>query len=385
MHRLFADIDAADYCLVSFRSKFLPIAEGGPKPLPAITYRLPTDWTPTDQIPSDYPLRRIRATRKFTAEVLRRARRIAILARREQCGAILVTTSMETVDVPAAALAARITGLPLFIYMLDNWRYMLRLFDPVFASVDGVFQSAILAGSRCVIAQNPFMANEIKRENGRDCVVVGIPVPRGTRLGEVPSQPWPSTPGELKIVFTGNVYMAHFDALARVLEALESPRLQHASLHIYGGSVKSGLHDQGLVGRMHVHGHVSGEELTRVQREADILLQPMAWESPSPQIVMAAAPTKTAEYLASGRPMLIHAPPGSYLAQLARDYEVAALVDQPDARAIEEAILRIEEDAEFRARVTANALRAADRLYSPAATVERLVNTFNALVGGQAA
>jgi len=258
---------------------------------------------------------------------------------------------------------------------------MLRLFDPVFAPVDGAFQSAILAGTRCLLVQNQYMAEEIKRENGRDSAVVGIALPTGAKLGENNSQAWPSIPGELRIVFTGNVYLAHFDALARVLESLESPRLQHVSLHIYGGTAESYLRDQGLVGRMHVHGHVSGEELTRVQREADILLQPMAWESPTPQLVMAAAPTKTAEYLASGRPILIHAPPGSYLAQLARDDEFAALVDQPDTRAIEEAILRIEEDAAFRAKITANALRTADRLYSPAATVEHFVDIFNSTIG----
>ena len=218
--RLFADIDPADYCLVSFRSKLLP-SENGPVPLPATTYRLPTDWIPTKLIRADYPLRPIRATRKFTAEVLRRGRRMAALIRRERCGAVLVTTSMETVDVPAAWLAARLTGVPLCIYMLDNWRYMLRLFDPVFAPVDGAFQSAVLAGTRCLLVQNQYMAEEIKRENGRDGAVVGIALPTGAKLGENNSQAWPSIPGELRIVFTGNVYLAHFDALARVLESLE--------------------------------------------------------------------------------------------------------------------------------------------------------------------
>jgi glycosyltransferase involved in cell wall biosynthesis len=377
LERILRDIDPADYCLSGFGPEPEIEARFVEGPLKARTHRLARNWRYTGAIPPGYRLRPVRWLRGFSGEVLPRARRLARLLRDERCGALLIPTSQHTPDMLAGVLASRMANVPLFVYMLDNWRYMLAFQDPTMGRYAKYMQSLVLAGARGVLVPNQFMADELARDHGRESVVVGIPPPSPVPATDVSPDPWPRQAGQVSLVFTGNVYGAHFDALARVLNALESPRLESVTLHLYTSNPERFMRDQGLTGRVEFHPHVEPHLIQEVQRKADILLLPLSFRTPYPEIINAAAPTKTGEYLASGRPILIHAPPDSYLAALAREHGVGALVDQPAPELIVDAILRIANDGAYRAQITAAAQAAARLLYSPAATTDRFVETLN--------
>lgn len=381
LERIFRDIDPADYCLAGFGSKVEVEAASEDGPLSARTHRLGSKWRYTGAVPPGYRLRPVRWLRGFSGEVVPRARRLARLLREEHCGALLIPTSQHTPDFLAGVLASRMAKVPLFVYMLDNWRYMLAFQDPTMGRYAKYMQSLALARTRGVLVPNQFIADELARDHGRESVVVGIPPPNPVPASDLAPDPWPRQAGQISLVFTGNVYGAHFDALTRVLNALESPRLDSVTLHIYTSSPEPFMRSRGLTGRVQFHSHVEPHLIQEVQRRADILLLPLSFRTPYPEIINAAAPTKTGEYLASGRPILIHAPPDSYLAALAREHGVGALVDQPAPELIVDAILRIANDDAYRAEITAAAQAAARLLYSPAATTDRFVETLNEWIG----
>jgi glycosyltransferase involved in cell wall biosynthesis len=97
------------------------------------------------------------------------------------------------------------------------------------------------------------------------------------------------------------------------------------------------------------------EEIPRVQQAADILFLPLAFASPYPGVIRTSAPTKMGEYLAAGRPVLIHAPPDAFICQYFRQHNCGLVVDKNDALALAQAIERILENAELRRDLSAAA------------------------------
>ena len=79
-----------------------------------------------------------------------------------------------------------------------------------------------------------------------------------------------------------------------------------------------------------------GAELSRRFARADVLFLGLSLRSDYPAVVRTATPARFVEYMASGRPMLVHAPRGSHVAEYARREGFAEVVDVPE----EEALLR---------------------------------------------
>lgn len=64
---------------------------------------------------------------------------------------------------------------------------------------------------------------------------------------------------------------------------------------------------------------------------------------------------KTGEYLASGRPILVHAPAGSFLDWYFTRHECGVVVSERDPEVLAEAIRRIRDNVELRERIGRNA------------------------------
>ena len=70
-------------------------------------------------------------------------------------------------------------------------------------------------------------------------------------------------------------------------------------------------------------------------------------------------PTKTIEYLASGRPILLHCPEHYFLARFCRQHQCALVVSERDPEALRAAIKRMVSDKEFTDELRRNGLKAA--------------------------
>ena len=105
---------------------------------------------------------------------------------------------------------------------------------------------------------------------------------------------------------------------------------------------------------------VSRPELLRGLGQADILLLPHGFSGSLSQVEYSTIfPTKTIEYLISGRPILAHTPPGAYLTRFLKQHDCALVVETPDPAALAVAIRRLRTDGSLRSRLVRNALAAA--------------------------
>jgi glycosyltransferase involved in cell wall biosynthesis len=96
-------------------------------------------------------------------------------------------------------------------------------------------------------------------------------------------------------------------------------------------------------------------EMPGIQMEADLLFLPLAFNSPYPELVRTSATTKLGEYLAARRPVLVHAPPDSFVSWYFRRYDCGLVVDESDPARLAEGIERVLGDAGLRRLLSANA------------------------------
>ena len=90
---------------------------------------------------------------------------------------------------------------------------------------------------------------------------------------------------------------------------------------------------------------------------AEVLFLPFSFQPEQRHIVSTSLPTKVPEYLASGIPILVHAPAYSSIARYAQDGGWGLVVDTPDERQLLEALRRIMRDRELRGQLSEAALR----------------------------
>jgi glycosyltransferase involved in cell wall biosynthesis len=297
-----------------------------------------------------------------------------------------VACSGELLDIPAGFMAARSLGIAFFAYMFDD--YASQWIQPF---PRGFAQAAWRGlARRCtgVIVPNEALQAEYRRRHGIEAVVVRNPAEDLLEAGE--AWPWPAHSDEIRLVYTGAIYDAHLDAFHNLIAALRRLEQAKIRLHVYSNFVTSSLRAEERTGPVVFHRPLPLEESLRVQRQADVLFLPLAFHSPYPEIVRTSAPGKMGELLASGRPVLVHAPADSFVSQYCRAHGCAQVIDRDDPQALAAGILRLLNDPHLRERLTNHARQCGQRDFSRkasqvrflqtvlgrAATAKRLLNTY---------
>lgn len=281
------------------------------------------------------------------SQVKQRARSIESILRREKCTA-LVACSGDLLDPPAGFLAARGAGIPYFSYMFDDYEQQWLL--PSTRQFGLGVCKQVIGQAAGVIVPNDFLARVYRQAYGIESVVVRNPVE------EIPPfAPRADTNRPFRIVFTGTIYEAHFDAFTRMMQALVRMPVGAVEFHVYTNSSLAMLANHGIGLPAIVHPSVSNTESLEIQKSADLLFLPLAFSSPYPGIINTSAPGKMGEYLASSRAVLVHAPAESFLSWYCRQHDCAVVVDDADVDALHDAILNLIRTPALRERVAHHA------------------------------
>ncbi len=151
--------------------------------------------------------------------------------------------------------------------------------------------------------------------------------------------------------FAGGINsMMNGDAMLRLARAATIAKTL-PKLDICASSLSDELRGMGIGSR-----YVDQASLADAQARSTILFLPLAFESPLPLMIRQNFPTKAMDYLRSGRPILVHAPPDSYLTWLAKKEGFALVVDRPDIEELAAAIDRLVADTQLQEDLVAKAL-----------------------------
>ena len=293
----------------------------------------------------------------FGVGVIVRARAIARILRREKCDAVVVCTGgHEILDFPAAFLASRLTGTRFYAYLLDQYGHMVvhLLGKHIFARLEPM----LLTRATAVIAPNEFLRDEVRRRHQVEALVIHNPCDLAEYDG--PANAEMPRDDETRIVYTGSVGPLQFEPFRNLLAAMARLDRRNIRLHLYTAQSPARLESEGIRGPVVIHPPQPLSAMPAIQQGADVLFLPLALHSDYPDIVRTAAPGKIGEYLAACRPILVHAPPDSFLASYFRDHQCGIVVDRSDPAELAAALELILSDPAVRARLRARAWQRAE-------------------------
>jgi len=291
--------------------------------------------------------------------IMVRARRIAEILRRESASALVVGTGgWDCLNMPAGYLACRMTGIPYYAYIFDyyskQWEGPNYWGHGDYVGLARRMESALLKGAAGIIAPNEFLRDALRQDYGVEATVIHNPC--DLSMYELRPSERAREDGEVKIIYTGDIYDAHFDAFVNLMSAIERLRRDDIKLHAYTIRTHEYLREHGISGPVVLHPHAANDLMPEVQREADVLFLALAFHPPYPEAIRTAAPGKMGEYLASGTPILLHAPPDSFVSWYFRRHECGLVVDEDDAGALARGLEELLQNEELRRRLVANAL-----------------------------
>jgi glycosyltransferase involved in cell wall biosynthesis len=321
------------------------------------------DGTPSREfVPSRTPdpVRRFRILGRNAVEVLYLLRNVPKIVRtarraiREHRITMLLGISDDGPALIGTYLAHRYSGLPYALYLFDLYRgndlsWALR-------TVARIAEPRLLREAAVVVTTNEATEELLRSRYGdsfRSEVVHNSAFPEDferSRRTETSRSPY-------TIVFTGNVYWAQEHAVLNLVQAMDLLRDLPVRLLLYVPSPTAKIRDA-AAGRPNVElTRAPQAEVARVQCKATLLFLPLSWGTKAPEIIATATPGKLTDYLASGRPMLVHAPDYACVARITREHGTGIVVDRDDVQALADAIREFLRDPSAADRYVGNALR----------------------------
>jgi len=254
----------------------------------------------------------------------------------------------------AAALASALTSAPLILIVHDDWVADLQRSSYLFKYIARRLFGTVLRRASHIFAVSPPMQRLLRSVYGVDaelqmpCADVSLR-PAGVRDTQDPMR-------RCRIHYSGNG-VCGADSLEMLMELLREDRLAEYGLgdwelHLYTRSF-----DGAVPRRVTWHGWVSQAELAKAVASADILFLPYSFLAAEKSFRTTSFPAKTADYLASGKPILIFSPPDSSIIEYAREFDFACIVTEPTKEALAAGIGQICGSKAYRDRLAANALR----------------------------
>jgi len=350
LYRLLRGLDPGEYCLVSNYEYEVEV------PLGSYTQRLPVSY---HHLPLGFQVLRgsrwglihLREASNIPLAILQRGRALARIVRRERCEAVVACTGDVTL-LPAGYLASRLAGVPFFAYVFDHYAHR------EWANTAARFwarrlERLLMKGAAGVIVPNEILRDDLRERFGIEATVVH----NSCEIADYESAPANASPsnGEVKIVYTGDIYEAHYDAFRTLLAALKLLDRAEVKLHIYTSRTIEELARRDISGPLVLHPHHALSEMPSIQREADLLFLPLAFDSPYPELVRTSSPGKLGEYLATRRPVLGHAPPGSFITWYLRTYQCGVVVDRRDPALLARKIAEVLDDRQLQQTIGARA------------------------------
>jgi glycosyltransferase involved in cell wall biosynthesis len=254
----------------------------------------------------------------------------------------------------AGALAAYLTRTPYVVVVHDDFISIANTVSKFSANILRPLAKRVLQRAAHVYAVSPEMTNFLANEFGVDSE---LQLPATTKLLRRGVSGCASVVEAPVIVFAGGVTFAVRDSLDLVAKLITGGAaaeygMPGLKLRLFSElSVEQAKEYRWDHANIEIKGWVPQSELRDALGEADILLLPYSFSENARHAVETAFPSKTADYLASRKPILILAPSSSTLVRYAREEGFADTVDEFSTDALARTIHQIVFSPEHRARL----------------------------------
>lgn len=235
----------------------------------------------------------------------------------------------------ATWLAARRLGLPYNIYLFDIYKgNNLNFFEALLARL---LERRILEDADTLLLTNEGTEDYYHRRYGTKISTLVVHNSTFPRLSPGQLNPYNPKP-PYKIVFTGHVEWPQEQSIMNLITAMKLLHDLPVILELYVPEPSRILLKATANQKNIILSKARPEGMPQIQNSATLLFLPLSWDTKAPDIIATATPGKFTDYLASGRPMLIHAPAYAYISQFGRQHNIGLVVDQNDPKQLAQTI-----------------------------------------------
>jgi glycosyltransferase involved in cell wall biosynthesis len=286
------------------------------------------------------------------------ALRAVLVIRRQRVEALI--TIVQGRYYLAAALASWVTATPHIIFVHDNFVSGNAGSTVLVKKVLRRLTATILRRAAHIYVVSAEMQRLVSKECGMESEIQMPSTTGPARQAE--GQVQVECLGSPVISFAGTISYAVVDCLDLLAKMIATGQLKEygmpqAELHLCASMTvdemrKRGWDHPGIIAR----GWVPQSELPGELSSADILLLPYSFLESSRGAVETAFPSKTADYLAAGKPILVFGPKYSTVVRYASEEGFAEIVDEFSPVALASSIQRIAFSRSYRETLATRAL-----------------------------
>ncbi|GEM_PF-1258507 len=252
-----------------------------------------------------------------------------------------------------AYLAHRKSGIPLLTYHMDIpvRRSAMAAFEGFFIET---YEEKILRSAKERLIVSEGYAQDFRHRFGLNSILLPHSIDLKEiqrRMGELHGPP---ENGSTRIVHTG-IVEGQREGLLRIAETLHQNPDLDAKLILSTPTPKDRLLNQGFDLPCVEILSLPHDKVLDLQASAHILVTVLPFFHKTKEGALTGYPTKLVEYLATGRPILIHAPAWTHLCQHARRHGYASIVDGVCKNSIADAVRKIKKDNDHRLTITQKA------------------------------
>ena len=245
-----------------------------------------------------------------------------------------VLTVAQDLFFLAAVGAARNVGVPCVAVVHDDWVSCIgrHMFVPR-AAAPRLFRRTLQRASR-VYAVSAGVQDWLAQDFG---VASQVQLPATEAHDEVSTRARSENP--FRIAYTGSLTAGPMVTMGLLVNVLLHDFAGHSwQLNLYGAFEQT-ARDRGWADpRIRAHGWSTQEQVRAALRDSDLVYLPMGFDPESRLFSVRSFPSKFADYLASGRPALVCAPPEASVSRYIREHACAELVEEPSPQRLADAL-----------------------------------------------
>ena len=327
-------------------------------------YKKHTDFNPQLQLPGKYYYSiGITASRAYTKWIAvlewflvpYMLIRCLYVIKKEKISKIVVHPITGTFLL-TAYFAHKVTKIPIYPYMLDLFEENSNKIGIRAIMAGPVERMAMGVASNVFVMSEGMQAHYFSKYN-----IKTVLLPHPIDLDEFGRQSENNFQRKEKytiLLTAGQIYNLQMDAIVNLVQVIRV--MPEIEFHIYTRLTIRTLMKYGICGENIIyHEHIDPEILNKVYKQADILFLPNSLNPAYSEILRTASPVKMTEYLASGVPILVHAPAYAYISWYARKHGWGLVVDKRNGEGLKRAILNLISDKSLREELVKNAQKTA--------------------------
>lgn len=294
--------------------------------------------------------------------------RAARWARRDGVQWIMSVTD-DGFSVIAGAVAARFARLPHVVMVFDLWEE--NAYGEAKQAVARRLERPIFRSAAKVIGYCEEIADHYGDKHGIQPAVIRTPMDPGPR----PAPPRPRDGRDAELLMAGAIYWMQEDAVARLLRV--TPQLAGVRTVLIAPPEQVAITS---VRPDSVELPVPLDRLRERLEQADLFFIGLSLHCAHPELARFSTPARLTDFLAAGRPLLVHAPADSHLARYCRRERLAEVVDVADEDALATALQRMLDDPETANERAARAREHLERVHAAPTVRRAFVDLLSGLV-----